>query len=251
MKLYYEQELSYETGISRLQEERGFNNNTALSISTAPMLSQVAHTKTIPDDSTDYRKESVISQAKSIATDRHENSILVDQITRTKSSMTLTTPRTEKVIVTDEDLQLAKFVGDQRTKSYKLQTLSNSLETQKRNQTRPASSIRKTLVWPLVSMGFLIALAGGVFWSVKNIETLTRFSHQKFFNRLPLIDNEKSQTPVSVRNKQIPALQNRSTASVKTPPSVQIKTKKPVICYFSNHSCFCSNKAFRRFSVCQ
>ena len=199
MKIYFEQELSYETKIP-VVEEKGFN--TAEVTSTAAEDSaQIQHTQTdqpaqtgsLPDD----MKKVTKSLADTTPTLTYDNSMLPEtEDSIEKGSLSLTIPgqtnnskisRTAKTIVKGGAAQLSHLVTDQASKSYSLQSISMS-QSDSQNEASVFFLYRKTLILPLIYIALSIGICVGVILAVKNMGSL---AHLPVINKL--FENETAE----------------------------------------------------------
>ena len=232
MKLYCEQDLSHKTNITQFGEEKGFSNPDFSSASVASALSNATLTMTAAEDEvTDHAKKSV-TREKNTATKKYENSLLTESMAETKGSLSLTAPRTSKVIFKGEDSQLSQLLKDQKSKSYSLSPFSTDQTELEQEDVFDFLSLKKKLIFPLVSIVLLISISGGIYWVLKNLKTWTKSSQQKAFTQSSVptttfTDSKKTSPTVPKKtsfNKQpsktrVPAQENaarRTVASQKT-----------------------------------
>ena len=139
MKMYYEQELSYETHIDELTaiEEKGFNTSEASvlkSAATAPASSTLplTRTETILNNS-GYTEEPLMTQSHRetkpqqkrplTATEKYDRSLLTKTIEKTKSVISLIKPPPDtEAIIKNESSQLSELA--QLSRSYTVPSLS-------------------------------------------------------------------------------------------------------------------------------
>ena len=219
MKLYYEQELSHETNISQFGEERGFSNPEFSVASGDSALSSATRTMTAEEEGlTNHTRKSAIRE-KSTATKKYENSILTEEsMAETKDSLSLTAPRTSKVIFKSEDSQLSQILKDQKSKSYNLSAfLKDHVESEQEDASN-FLSLKKKLIFPLISIAFLICISGGIYWVLKNIKTWTKPSEQKTFTHssAPTTTRTDSKKPSSTVQKKA-SFNNNQQSTTRIP----------------------------------
>ena len=168
-KLCYEEELSYESVIDT--EQTGFN--TLGPEGEQPSLSaQKTITQTEEEYLTGPEKDPTKNKPGVSATKTYEKSLLTKSMGGT-GSLRLTNPHTAKTIIKTNGggSQLSRFVTDQLSKSYTVDSISNKRPSIRKNPIEFVS-YRKKIIVPLFYVTLSLGICGGVIWGIMNTEVL-------------------------------------------------------------------------------
>ena len=204
MKIYFEQELSYETHIDPLKKEKGFNTTVDATSTVDPSSEKVPHTQTDQPEKTgsfvDYMKKVTKSLVKSAPTVTYDNSVLpetADEIEKDSLGLSITIPgqgvsQTGKVIVKGGASQISHLLTEQDAGSYSLHSISAS-RTDSKNEKSAFFLYKKTLILPLIYIGLSIGICVGVVLAVKNVKNLANLPViSGFFQNETVKDQEGS-----------------------------------------------------------
>lgn len=221
MKLCYEEELSYEPVIDPLSEKEGFST---VGPEGEPSISaQKTITQTQAGYLTGYEKDLTkgkTRQGKSV-TKTYEKSLLTKSVGGA-GPLTLTNPHTAKTIIkTSGGSQLSRFVTDQMSKSYTLDSASKKQFAVNRSAIRRNTidfiSYKKKIILPLLYVALSLSICGGVIWGIMNVETLVDLV-QEFADSQVTEKNNPDQEQVIAKKEQ-KRYPTSTASSIKTEDS--------------------------------